>query len=55
MLAKLEAQKAPVSQPRVMVKPSAPSVTVVTEPITNPEDVPGSVVPTEPSFSRFNI
>lgn len=57
MLAKLEAQKAPVSQPRVMVKPTkpAPDIETTTEPIVNPENIPGSVVPTQPSFSRFNI
>lgn len=61
MLAKLEAQKAPVSQPvspRRVIEPVGTiwkMIEEVTQIIENPENIPGSVVPTQPSFSRFNI
>lgn len=61
MIAKLEAQKAPISQPVPSRRIMEPAGTIwkmieeVTQIIENPENIPGSVVPTQPSFSRFNI
>lgn len=61
MIANLEAQKAPVSQPVSPRRNVIPAGVVwqtledISKAMPNPEDVPGSVVPTQPSFSRFNI